>query len=69
MKSSEASRVLISRADTWGESAGLKEREGETWALPCVHAYLLAKVDSSARVSERVADILWASAPSPEDPF
>lgn len=50
--------MLISRKDTWGESAGLKEREGETWALPCVHAYLLAKVDSSARVSERVADIL-----------
>lgn len=29
MKSSEASKVLISREDTWGESAGLRERERE----------------------------------------
>lgn len=68
MKSSEASKVLINREDTWGESAGLKERERERPGHSPV-CMLLAKMDSSARVSERFADILWASAPSPEDPF
>ena len=48
---------------------GWKRERGRDLGTPLCACYLLAKMDSSARVSERFADILWASAPSPEDPF